>query len=250
MIIDLLIIQFPNDDKLKLVKIRNPWGPDANWHGPFSDDSEEWDRYRHLRDLLKPTFKTKKADGTCWMKFEDLIHNFNKIYICRVFPESWQIFSIDSKWKGKTAGGSWKLLPKPPETEHMKNIQADSDEKWFNNPQFRIVIRKDIKLFVTLMQEDIILSKNEYVPINILIAKDPGHRLWERPPKETIVFESIRDVPKNKKREIGALITLKKDEEKKSASFIIVPNNETLERKDEQRVFWLRLFASEDVQLS
>jgi len=30
----------------------------------------------------------------------------NKIYICRVFPDNWDMYSLESKWKGKTAGGS------------------------------------------------------------------------------------------------------------------------------------------------
>ena len=44
--------EFPKEN-LKLLHIRNPWGPDGGWSGPFSDDSEEWDKYRNIRDELK-----------------------------------------------------------------------------------------------------------------------------------------------------------------------------------------------------
>lgn len=44
--------EFPKEN-LKLLHIRNPWGPDGGWSGPYSDDSEEWDKYRNIRDELK-----------------------------------------------------------------------------------------------------------------------------------------------------------------------------------------------------
>ena len=234
-----------------MVKVRNPWGPDGCWNGQFSDDSEEWDKYRHLRDELKPSFKTKKSDGTWWMSFQHLCEYLNKIYICRVFPESWQIFSIDSRWKGKTAGGSWNIMQKPADFDKYKNVQMDSDEKWFNNPQFRIRIHKETKLFVTIMQEDYTLTGHKYVPVNLMIAvnKDPRNRLWERPDEEDIILETVKTIPRNSKREIGQMVTLKKAEDKKYGYFIIVPNNETENKKEEQRPFWIRLFASEHIDV-
>mmetsp|Transcript_14445 Transcript_14445/g.12258 ORF Transcript_14445/g.12258 Transcript_14445/m.12258 type:complete len:323 (-) Transcript_14445:858-1826(-) len=113
--------EFPKDDNLKLVKIRNPWGPDGCWNGPFSDDSEDWDKYRHLRDVIKLEFKSKKSDGTWWMSFGSFCDYLNKIYICRVYPDSWQNYSLELKWKNKTAGGPWNIIPKPDNFEKMKN---------------------------------------------------------------------------------------------------------------------------------
>ena len=46
--------EFPKEG-LKLLQIRNPWGPDGGCSGPFSDDSEEGDKYRNIRDELKQT---------------------------------------------------------------------------------------------------------------------------------------------------------------------------------------------------
>ena len=42
-------------------------------------------------------------------------------------------------------------------------LQLDTDEKWFNNPQFKIKVHKETKLYISLMQEDEKLSKQPYV---------------------------------------------------------------------------------------
>lgn len=59
---------FPKEN-LQLVKIRNPWGQEGGWNGPFSDDSEEWDKNKALKDEINFSQKNKKQDGTWWMSF-------------------------------------------------------------------------------------------------------------------------------------------------------------------------------------
>ena len=93
-----------------MIRIRNPWGPDGCWNGPFSDDSDEWDKHRNLRDELRLVFKSKKSDGTWWMAFNDWCVHFNKLFVCKVFPENWQVYSIESRWQGKTAGGGFLII--------------------------------------------------------------------------------------------------------------------------------------------
>jgi calpain len=94
-------------EKLRLVRIRNVWGPEGGWNGAFCDDSEEWDKHRNLREELKLVFKTsKKSDGTWWMSYNDWYLHFNRFFIGKVFPDNWESYSIPSKWSGKTAGGS------------------------------------------------------------------------------------------------------------------------------------------------
>lgn len=92
-------------EKLRLIRIRNVWGPEGGWNGAFCDDSEEWDKHRNLREELKLVFKSKKSDGTWWMAYNDWYTHFNRFFVCKVFPEAWEIYSIPSKWQGKTAGG-------------------------------------------------------------------------------------------------------------------------------------------------
>ena len=39
------------------------------------------------------------------MSFQDWSIHFNQLFIAKVFPENWEIYSIESKWHSKTAGG-------------------------------------------------------------------------------------------------------------------------------------------------
>lgn len=74
------------------------WGPEGGWNGAFCDDSEEWDKHRNLREELKLVFKSKKSDGTWWMAYNDWYTHFNRFFVCKVFPEIWELYSIPSKW--------------------------------------------------------------------------------------------------------------------------------------------------------
>jgi len=134
------------------VRIRNPWGTDGGWNGAFCDDSEEWDKHRNLREELKLVFKSKKSDGTWWMSFGDWCLQFNKFFVCKYFPESWECYTIESKWEGKTNGGV--CPPKKLVESDSEYLQQETDDKWFNNPQFRIKVNKETKLYVSLMLED------------------------------------------------------------------------------------------------
>lgn len=49
--------------------------------------------------------KTRKVDGSWWMNFTDFMQQFDKIHIGKVFPESWEAYSIEGEWSGKTNGG-------------------------------------------------------------------------------------------------------------------------------------------------
>ena len=90
-------------DNLQLMRIRNPWGK-GEWNGKFADEEESWDDNKGLKEKLNYVFKD---DGTFWMKYEDWCAHYTKMYICKIFPFSWQQFSINSEWKGNTAGGSY-----------------------------------------------------------------------------------------------------------------------------------------------
>lgn len=51
-------------------------------------------------------------------------------------------------------------------------------------------------------------------------------------------------------REITQQANLVRFEGKKHGSYIIIPNNETDNKKEEQRPFWIRIFASKDIEVS
>jgi Calpain family cysteine protease/Calpain large subunit, domain III len=238
---------------LKLIRIRNPWG-EGEWKGTFGDEDEEWDKHRGLKDELNYEFG---KDGTWWMSFEDWVKHYNRLFIGRIFPEKWHKFSIDGKWEGKTAGGP------PPMTidrdeEVAEHIKMDSDDKWFNNPQYRLTIKKKTHLFISLMQSDQKLSGLSYLPCNFLLIKttDKKNRIWEKD-KDDVIVSASEGLQRVGQREISKDIVLELPENKKEAHFIIVPNLEVegkkleseTSKKGKGRQFWLRLFAQNPVQV-
>ena len=86
---------------LRLIRIRNPWGR-GEWRGSFSDDDDNWDNCKGLREALGHELKD---DGIFWMEFKDWYINYNKLYVAKIFPNTWQQYSIPCAWKGKTNGG-------------------------------------------------------------------------------------------------------------------------------------------------
>ena len=105
------------------MKIRNFWGVESNWNGPFSNNADEWDKFKPIREKLLPDSKNRVKDNftTFFMRFEDWYKEFNQLFICKVFPATWNKFSIDSMWEGKTAGGKYPdLEEKFPALDRLK----------------------------------------------------------------------------------------------------------------------------------
>ncbi|KAJ2943126.1 hypothetical protein O0L34_g18822 [Tuta absoluta] len=62
--------------KIPLLRMRNPWGNEAEWNGPWSDKSPEW-RYipQSEKEELGLTFDD---DGEFWMSFKDFVTHFSR----------------------------------------------------------------------------------------------------------------------------------------------------------------------------
>ena len=43
------------------------------------------------------------------MSFTDFMMQFDRVFVGRVFPETWENYSIEGEWKGKTNGGKCPL---------------------------------------------------------------------------------------------------------------------------------------------
>ncbi|KAK6622950.1 hypothetical protein RUM43_008802 [Polyplax serrata] len=149
-------IATPNmSGKIPLIRLRNPWGNDTEWNGPWSDRSPEW-RYipQHVKDEIGLTFD---QDGEFWMCFKDFMQYFDRLEICNLNPDSlteeeqigkkkWDVSVFEGEWvRGVTAGGCRNNLT----TFHR-------------NPQYRITLTEtdeddeDNKctLIVALMQKN------------------------------------------------------------------------------------------------
>jgi hypothetical protein len=83
------------DGKVKLVKLRNPWGR-GEWEGTFSDKSDEWSKYSNqIKEVFNKGVSTTENvtqdsnDGTFLMPFNEWLKYFTSLFIAVKFPETW-----------------------------------------------------------------------------------------------------------------------------------------------------------------
>ena len=241
------IQQIREVDGLQLIRIRNPWGQ-GEWTGKFADEDEAWDDHKGLKEKLNYVFK---SDGNWWMRYDDFCAHFNKVYLCKIFPSVWSQYSIHGEWNGNTAGGPYPVDVNPEEENKEANVQNDTNDRWFNNPQFRISVTKKTNIIFSLMQEDEKVSKRPYIPVNFLVVrvKSKRDRLWEIN-KSDIVLEASEGSQRFGQREITKTCWLTPEHDKKPVHYMIIPNTETTQnKKDEERPFFLRVFSSDPIDL-
>jgi len=99
---------------IPLIRIRNPWGNEAEWNGAWSDRSAEW---QFIPDEEKENLGlTFEADGEFWMSYKDFGRYWDQLEICNLSPDSiaddsddgvkWEVASFNGSWvAGQTAGG-------------------------------------------------------------------------------------------------------------------------------------------------
>lgn len=60
-------------------------------------------------------------------------------------------------------------------------LDLDTNDRWFNNPQFRLSVTKRTQVIISLMQEDSKISKRPIIPVNYLVVrvKSKRDRLYE-----------------------------------------------------------------------
>lgn len=126
-------IKTPNrTGKIPLIRIRNPWGNEAEWKGAFSDSSPEW---RFIPDNEKQELGlTFEYDGEFWMSFQDFIKYFQRLEVCNLNPDSLDEDLVDGsrkKWEANIFEGSW-----------VKGLTAGGCRNYLNtfwhNPQYRV----------------------------------------------------------------------------------------------------------------
>ncbi|KAL5286411.1 CAPN1 family protein [Megaselia abdita] len=107
--------------KIPMIRLRNPWGNEAEWNGPWSDQSPEW---RYISESVKMDIGlTFDRDGEFWMSFQDFLNHFDRVEICNLSPDSlteeqqnsgkrkWEMSVFEGEWtSGVTAGGCRNFL--------------------------------------------------------------------------------------------------------------------------------------------
>lgn len=62
------------DKIIPMLRLRNPWGDEAEWNGAWSDKSDEW---KKISEKEKKRIGLVLAqDGEFWMSFKDFMANF------------------------------------------------------------------------------------------------------------------------------------------------------------------------------
>ncbi|VDM47638.1 unnamed protein product [Toxocara canis] len=119
-----------------IMRIRNPWGNEQEWNGPWSDDSREW---RSVSEQEKREMGLVFShDGEFWMSFDDFMRNFEKMEICNLGPDVMDeisqmtgIHPSQNTWSTCTHEGSW-----------IRNQTAGGCRNYIqtfaDNPQYRI----------------------------------------------------------------------------------------------------------------
>ncbi|CAH8530440.1 unnamed protein product [Dicrocoelium dendriticum] len=165
--------------QIPLVRVRNPWGNEAEWKGPWSDKSREW-------SLISDEMKLKvgltfENDGEFWMSFQDFVNNYEKLEMCHLGPQSVGGLSdvTGRKWEMCIERGSWKSRVS------AGGCRNFLDTFWIN-PQFIIdVVDPDEgddsnfgTIIVGLMQVDRRLQRDqggENLTIGYSIYETPEH---------------------------------------------------------------------------
>ncbi|MCQ2821334.1 MAG: C2 family cysteine protease, partial [archaeon] len=112
----------------KLIYLVNHW-PKGKWTGTFSVDDESWEANKALAERLN--YRVSQSDRTFWMEIHDWAKFFNRLYYCRIFPDTWAQFCIDGHWTEATSGGAPPKLdvnwyPERVPEKNAKNIAGPS----------------------------------------------------------------------------------------------------------------------------
>ncbi|PAA60754.1 hypothetical protein BOX15_Mlig019924g1 [Macrostomum lignano] len=158
---------------VQLLRIRNPWGNEAEWKGAWGDSSPEW-------SILSEDEKKKMGlsfddDGEFWMSFQDFCSNFQKLEICHLGPDSLneeQLGAPDKnkrRWEALTHNSAWR-----------KRVSAGGCRNYLDtfwtNPQFRVkVIDPDEdddenkgSIIVGLMQKNMRKKRSEGLDLHTI----------------------------------------------------------------------------------
>ncbi|XP_035602548.1 calpain-9 [Oncorhynchus keta] len=160
--------------KVKLIRIRNPWGQ-VEWNGAWSDESREWNVIDSSEK--KRILQNAMDDGEFWMEFEDFKANYDKIEICNLTPDSltddtkrkWEVNMFEGNWiRGSTAGGCRNFIDTFWTNPQFKLTLLDADD---NNDKCSVVI--------ALMQKNRRALRKEGLDLQTI-----GFALYEAPADE------------------------------------------------------------------
>ena len=82
--------------RVKLLKIRNPWGTGDEWTGAWGKNSDKWKKHSLVRRSCNPS---KESDGTFWMEWKDAVRFFEGGGVCMV-KKAWFQYHLQGQFVG------------------------------------------------------------------------------------------------------------------------------------------------------
>lgn len=154
----------------EMVLMHNPWSdPNYKWTGVWSDTSNDWDLYPELLVAVESDpsipWKRKEPNGYFWITFRNCVKHFNKMYVCKLFPnEKYNFYCSTGNFAEKTAGGPLNTIRDKDKVVKDAAVSAlnasnkstaavviDGDTSWFCNPQYRITCTQPTSLYVSVL---------------------------------------------------------------------------------------------------
>ncbi|CAL4100502.1 unnamed protein product, partial [Meganyctiphanes norvegica] len=172
--------------KIPLVRLRNPWGDEAEWKGAWSDNSPEWQFIpREEKENIGLNFD---RDGEFWMSYQDFVSQFSMLEMTNLSPDSleedldqggkkrWDMSVYEGAWvRGRTAGGCRNFLDtfamNPQYIIKLIDVDEDDDDDMCT-------------IIIALMQKNIRSQKKdgkECLTIGFALYKIDEHNYNSRP---------------------------------------------------------------------
>ncbi|XP_072005957.1 calpain-5-like isoform X2 [Engystomops pustulosus] len=162
--------------KLRLIRLRNPWGS-GEWNGAWSDKSEEWKKVsRREREKLGVTVND---DGEFWMSWDDFCSHFTDITLCR--RVNTHLLSTQKTWKEESAFSAWMQHSNP--VKDRSGGCPNNKATYLHNPQFCFDVTLDQdNVLISLEQEDRRTQRTagggENLPIGFFVFKVEMNRKY------------------------------------------------------------------------
>jgi len=89
---------------LRLVQLRNAWGSQMKWQGPWSDGAYEWEIFPEVRRLhLRPEHQRA---GRFWMAWTDFCEVFDRVEVCPMQAAARKASYVSRNLPRRRTGGS------------------------------------------------------------------------------------------------------------------------------------------------
>ncbi|XP_046746435.1 calpain-A-like [Diprion similis] len=150
------VVEVSNYKGFELLRLRNPWGNEAEWRGPFRDSDEVWID----EDMRKALNFEPANDGEFYIPFKRMLNHFSLAHICypdfqSMFEDKCNLVSFEGKWVRRelTAGVN------------------DRAEILSRNRQFFVTLEhlNDLdgkrKMFIAVMQKNRRMKRAPYLEI-------------------------------------------------------------------------------------